>query len=204
MEAGGRTDPRIERLSGRIAERGWPWRSVPLGRLADLREAIRGRYADGLLFEPLYREQLGFLSYEPPAELPRALARCASCVTCARHCPTGAITEDRFLIHAERCLTYHDEAAADFPAWIDPAWHHCLVGCMCCQDACPENRAVRGGCEDRGEFSERETALLLARTPRERLPGETAAKLAALGINAGHRQLCRNLAMVLEPRTRGS
>ncbi len=307
-------DPRVERLSRRIAERGWRWSAVPIGRLADLERAIRGLFEDGSLFAPLYRERLGFLSFALPADLPgarsilvvavptppmrlhfhgrggrvpvvvpptyvsytrrteetqavlagwlaaeglrlakprlplktlavrsglaeygrnniayvpgmgsflqlvgafsdlpceadpwrepKALERCDSCVTCVRRCPTGAIAEDRFLIRAERCLTYHNEAAADFPDWIDPAWHHCLVGCMRCQSVCPENRTVRGWCEDRAEFSERETALLLARTSLEELPEATAAKLRALEINEDHRQLCRNLAMVLEPPAR--
>jgi epoxyqueuosine reductase len=307
-------DPRIEHLSSLIEGRGWKGRSVPIGHLADLRQAIRGRYEEGLLFEPLYREQLGFLSFDPPADLPqarsilivavptpqmrlffhwqgervpvvvpptyvsytprtesvqavlagwlegmgcrlakprlplktlavrsglaeygrnnlcyvagmgsflqlvgaftdlpggddpwrepKALERCGSCVTCLRHCPTGAIAEDRFLLRAERCLTYHNEAADDFPGWIHPAWHHCLVGCMRCQSVCPENRPVRDWFEDRAEFSEGETALLLERTPLERLPAETAAKLVSLEINEDHRMLCRNLSMILGPVAR--
>jgi epoxyqueuosine reductase len=303
-------DSRVERLSRRIEGRRWKWRSVPIGHLADLRQAIRGRFEDGLLFEPLYREQLGFLSFDQPADLPearsilivavptpqmrlffhwqgrrvpvvvpptyvsytprtesvqavladwlardgarlakprlplktlavrsglaeygrnnlcyvagmgsflqlvggftdlpceddpwrepKALDRCESCITCLRRCPTGAITEDRFLLRAERCLTYHNEAASDFPDWIDPSWHHCLVGCMRCQSVCPENRVVRDWYEDRGEFSERETALLLERTPLDRLPVDTAVRLKSLEISEDHRQLCRNLAMVVQ------
>lgn len=105
---------------------------------------------------------------------------------------------DRFLLRAGRCLTYHNEAAADFPGWIDPSWHHCLIGCLRCQTICPENAAVAGGVEDRGEFSERETALLVQGVPLSRLPAGTAARLKRLEINEDYRLLCRNLSMVLQ------
>jgi epoxyqueuosine reductase len=292
-----------------IEERGWKSRIVPIGRLADLQEAICGRYEHGLFDEALYREQLGFFSFDSPADLPgarsivivavptpqmrivfhwkgervpvlapptyvsytprtesvqavlaawlqhegyslskpqlplktlavrsgladygrnnicyvpgmgsflqlvgafsdlpcdgdlwqepKALDRCESCVACLRHCPTDAITNDRFLLRAERCLTYHNEAARDFPSWIDPFWHHCLIGCLRCQTACPENRAVLDWFEDRAEFSEQETTLFIQRIPLDRLPAETAAKLRSLEINADYRLLCRNLSMII-------
>ncbi|MEW5701410.1 MAG: 4Fe-4S double cluster binding domain-containing protein [Candidatus Zixiibacteriota bacterium] len=132
-----------------------------------------------------------------PWREPKALDLCDTCDACLRCCPTGAISDDRFLLRAEICLTYHNEADGDFPSWIDPSWHHCLVGCMECQTKCPENRAVLGWYEDRGEFSEDETALLLQSVPPDRLPAETAAKLSNLEINEAHHQLCRNLSMVI-------
>ena len=303
------TGPRAPGLLDRIEERGWKGRFVPIRHIADLQEAIRGRYERGLLDEAFYREQLGFFSFDPPADLPgarsivivavptpqmrivfhwrrasapvvvpptyvsytprtetvqavlgawlredgyrlaaprlplktlavrsglaeygrnnicyvpgmgsflqlvagfsdlpceddpwrepKALDRCESCVACLRHCPTGAITNDRFLLRAERCLTYHNEAAGDFPGWIDPSWHHCLIGCLRCQTACPENRAIVEWFEDRAEFSERETALFIQRVPLDRLPAETAAKLQSLEINEDYRLLCRNLSMIV-------
>lgn len=132
-----------------------------------------------------------------PWREPQALARCESCVACQRRCPTGAIADDRFLLHAERCLTYHNEAAADFPDWVDPSWHHCLIGCLRCQTVCPENQAVLGWFEDRGEFSEPETALFLQRAPLAELPAVTASKLRSLEINEDYRLLCRNLSMIV-------
>jgi len=305
--------PRVERLLDMIEGRRWKGRIVPIGRLAELEEAIRGRYKNGLLDEALYRERLSAFFFDPPADLPgarsiivvavptpqmrivfhwqgkrvpltapptyvsytprtesvqavlgawlqqegyrlakprlplktlavrsgladygrnnicyvpgmgsflqlvgafsdlpceddswreaKALDRCESCVACLRQCPTGAVTNDRFLLRAERCLTYHNEAAADFPGWIDPAWHHCLVGCMRCQTACPENRAVSGWFEDRAEFSEQETGLFMQRVPFDRLPAETAAKLQSLEINEDYSLLCRNLSMIIGRET---
>ena len=300
---------RVERFLNMIEERGWKGRIVPIGHLADLREAIRGRYERGLVDEALYREGLGFFSFDPPADLPgarsiavvavptpqmrivfhwqgervpvvapptyvsytprtesvqavlaawlehegyrlakpklplktlavrseladygrnnicyvpgmgsflqfagacsdlpcdgdpwrepKALDRCESCVACLRHCPTGAIANDRFLLRAERCLTYHNEAAGDFPSWIDRSWHHCLIGCLRCQTACPEDRAVLEWFEDRAEFSEQETTLFIQRVPLDRLPAETVAKLESLEINEDYRLLCRNLSMII-------
>lgn len=132
-----------------------------------------------------------------PWREPKALDRCESCIACLRHCPTGAITKDRFLLHAERCLTYHNEAACDFPSWINPSWHHCLIGCMRCQTACPENRAVLEWFEDRTEFSEQETALFIKHMPLYRLPAKTVAKMKSLEINEDYRLLCRNLSMII-------
>jgi epoxyqueuosine reductase len=124
---------------------------------------------------------------------PRALDRCNTCVACLQRCPTGAITSDRFLLRAERCLTYHNEGESDFADWIDPAWHHCLIGCMRCQSICPENREVKEWFEDRCEFSEQETAALVDRMPFAELPAETVIKLESLEINEDYLLLCRNL-----------
>jgi epoxyqueuosine reductase len=68
------------------------------------------------------------------------MKRCDSCNLCRSACPTGAISTDRFLLHAEKCLTFHNEkeASIPFPAWIKLEWHNCIIGCMRCQAACPE------------------------------------------------------------------
>jgi epoxyqueuosine reductase len=129
---------------------------------------------------------------------PESLDLCEKCVACQRKCPTGAIESDRFLLRADRCLTLHNEGEDDFADWIDPDWHHCLVGCMRCQSVCPENKDVKEWCEERCEFSERETALLIDCVPIDRLPAETAAKLKSLEINEEYRLLCRNLSMLIE------
>jgi epoxyqueuosine reductase len=135
---------------------------------------------------------------EDPWGEPRALDRCEACVACVNQCPTGAIARDRFLLRAERCLTYHNEGPDGFADWIDPSWHHCLVGCMRCQSVCPENEAVLGWCEDRFDCTKEETALLVNGTPLDRLPPGTATRLRSLELNENHRLLCRNLGALLE------
>ncbi len=87
--------------------------------------------------------------------------RCLNCSACLRSCPTGAITPERFLLRAERCIVFHNERMGDFPSWLDPNWHNCVIGCLECQRVCPENKNLLEWIEDKGEFSQEETALLL-------------------------------------------
>jgi epoxyqueuosine reductase len=115
---------------------------------------------------------------------PRTLPRCATCEACRRACPTGAIGADRFLLHGERCLTLHNESEQPFAPWIEPAWHHCLWGCLRCQRVCPEDKAGRDTVAETAAFDERETALLLAGIDHGLLTGEPGLrdKLAELGL----------------------
>jgi epoxyqueuosine reductase len=110
----------------------------------------------------------------------RMMERCQTCQACLRACPTGAITTERFLLHAERCLTFRNEkpGSEPFPAWVDQAWHNCLVGCMTCQRVCPENKEVLGWVEEGAEFSQEETSLLLEGVPSDQLPDALMKKLA--------------------------
>lgn len=73
-----------------------------------------------------------------------ALGRCRECRICAAACPTGAISLDRFLIRAERCYTLHSESMDSIPEGLVPPLPQCLVGCMKCQEACPENKGRPG------------------------------------------------------------
>jgi len=127
----------------------------------------------------------------------RMMERCEACMACLHACPTGAIAQDRFLLHAERCITFHNERSAAFPAWIDPAWHTCLLGCMRCQSACPENRGVLSWVEEREEFSEEETRLLLACAPLETLPTSAVERLRRLDILDDLPIFARNLSVLL-------
>jgi epoxyqueuosine reductase len=116
---------------------------------------------------------------EDPWRDPQVMARCETCRACLASCPSGAITDERFLLRAEYCIVFHNEhpGHVPFPPWMDPSWHNCLVGCMLCQNVCPENRDVLTWIEDGAEFSAEETAHLLAGTPLDQLPAETVCKL---------------------------
>jgi len=70
---------------------------------------------------------------------PQALDECTDCRLCEHACPTGAIGADRFLLRAHRCLVYFNEDIYEWPDWLPATSHHCLVGCMKCQEACPAN-----------------------------------------------------------------
>lgn len=130
---------------------------------------------------------------------PRMMEACERCFACTHRCPTAAIPADRFLLRAERCLSFHNErpASVPFPSWIDPSWHNCLEGCMHCQLVCPENRGVRDWVEGREAFSEEETSLLLEGASQDRLPPATVAKLERLDILGDAEILPRNLGVFL-------
>jgi epoxyqueuosine reductase len=125
----------------------------------------------------------------------RMMDRCQDCQVCLTKCPTGAITSERFLLRAERCLVFHNERSPDhpFPDWIDPAWHNCLIGCMLCQQFCPENKAFLKWFEGSETFSHEETALFLRGASSDQLPAATQAKLERLGLLYALEILPRNL-----------
>lgn len=128
----------------------------------------------------------------------KILDRCANCNACQTACPTGAIRDDRFLVQADRCLTFLNERPGDFPEWIDPSWHHCIVGCMRCQEICPENRRVKEWVEQKGSFTEEETEWLLAgKAAEDNLPEATRKKLEDLDITEYKNLLQRNLGVLL-------
>lgn len=120
---------------------------------------------------------------------------CQNCHACRQHCPTGAIPSDRFLLRAERCIVFHNEKPGNipFPAWINPSWHNCLVGCLHCQNVCPQNKDFSQWIEGKEEFSQEETALLLEGVPRDRLPDATVRKLEQLDLIGYLDSLHRNL-----------
>jgi epoxyqueuosine reductase len=130
---------------------------------------------------------------------PGMLQRCESCRACERACPTSAIPAERFLLRAERCLVFHNErpGGIPFPAWIDPSAHGCLVGCLECQRACPENRRFVDLIQDAGEFTEEETALIVDTVPLEQLPPDLVEKLRHTDLFCLFGVLARNLRAVL-------
>jgi epoxyqueuosine reductase len=112
------------------------------------------------------------------------MKQCENCQACRRSCPTGAISTDRFLLHAERCIAYRNERKGDvpFPAWIDPSWHNCLYGCLHCQRVCPEDKGYLNWIVEKEEFSQEETELLLKGQSLNHLPSLTLEKLKNLDL----------------------
>jgi epoxyqueuosine reductase len=125
---------------------------------------------------------------------------CEYCYACLNSCPTGAITEERFLLHAERCIVFHNErqGTIPFPQWINPSWHNCLVGCMECQKVCPKNKPFLDWIEQMGEFSEEETELFLRGASIDTIPLETKRKLELFDLTDLLDSFPRNLGVFLE------
>ncbi|MBF0407923.1 MAG: 4Fe-4S binding protein [Candidatus Riflebacteria bacterium] len=115
---------------------------------------------------------------------PRMMAKCENCRSCVNNCPTGALTESRFLLKGERCLVFHNERSSEhpFPEWIDANWHNSLLGCMLCQRICPENNNFLEWFEGNQEFSEEESSLIVTGVSPDKFPPETREKLKNLGL----------------------
>lgn len=128
----------------------------------------------------------------------KSLERCTRCTLCMNACPTHCIPSERFLVHADQCLTYFNEFDDPFPPWVHSRAHNALVGCLRCQEVCPENRAVIHRKEEGVTFSETETDLILQGTPKEKLPPSLMSKLQDLNINEYLAVLSRNLAVLLK------
>jgi epoxyqueuosine reductase len=130
----------------------------------------------------------------------RMMDMCKECSACVRKCPTGAIPTDRFLLRAQRCLTFHNEHPGEipFPEWIDPTWHNCLVGCLHCQKVCPANKKVINWTEPGPEFSEEETTMILNIKDINQVPVETKKKIEKYDLVNYYEILPRNLSVFLK------
>lgn len=132
----------------------------------------------------------------------KAMAACENCSLCRENCPTGSISIDRFLIHAENCLGSLQEMNPDSPCWVQlqPDWRNALIGCMGCQFVCPVNKPYLHKIEVGPSFSEEESSLILNKTPWERLSPETQQRLESfIGI---YPLLARNLGALIEKQTK--
>jgi epoxyqueuosine reductase len=148
-----------------------------------------GVYATTARLSPSARQLLSTESMLPD---------CESCGRCRDACPTGAITEERFLLKAERCLTCWNELPGPIPSWIPPGAHNCLVGCMACQEICPQNEGLLA-VEDSGVvFDARETAALLDGdgVSDPAVGASVLGKLTGLGIAGYSAVIGRNLALL--------
>ncbi len=128
---------------------------------------------------------------------------CKNCEVCINKCPTAAITKDRFLIKAERCLTYLNEFVwpmeRDFPSWLDASAHNCIHGCIICQTNCPQNRGYINDIVGNVEFTREETLMLLEGKCLEKLPQELIHKLKELNLAEDYFSLIpRNLKVLFE------
>lgn len=126
------------------------------------------------------------------------LDRCEKCLACKKNCPTSAIVDDNFVIKAERCLTYFNEQPGQFPNWIDSFLHNCVVGCIKCQEVCPENKPYISGTKFIEEFDEKEAHMILENIPYDELPAGLQTKINNLCLKHYYKYLSRNISPLLE------
>lgn len=128
------------------------------------------------------------------------MERCRNCLACIKKCPTKAICPERFMIRAERCLTFLNEKSDAFPDWVDPEWHNCLIGCMICQDICPLNKTMKDWVVKGEQFSELETLMILNGELKEKLSAEIQDKLKRLYLWDDYALLQRNFKVLIKKR----
>jgi epoxyqueuosine reductase len=201
------TDPPANQVLDRVlGSAGYKvaWARVPFKLLAARAGLSRYGRNNIAYFEGLgsFARLNGWWSDMPPEtdpwQEPAVLPECAGCKACQNNCPTGAITSDRFLVHAERCLTYFNESEQAFPSWLQPSWHNALVGCLRCQLCCPANKHVKAWIEAGETFSEKETGLLLECPEPAAIPPATLEKMARMGMDGYTTFLGRNLRVLLD------
>lgn len=126
-----------------------------------------------------------------PASL---LDRCASCGACVQACPNACFAAGRVIVDASRCLTLLNEGDEPFPSWLERGVHKAAVGCLRCQEACPENRQTLGAIVDKRFILDRESSeLLLSGTPVEQLSVVAADAVRAADMVRSEARLARNL-----------
>jgi len=205
----------FEEVRQDLAVNGLPGASVehltaPLKTVAKMLGLVRyGRnniaYAEGI---GSYMQLCGYLtdaalpvSADRVGERPDLLPECEDCTICRSACPTKAIADDRVLLRAERCITLANENPGAWPDSLPARAHHCLIGCLLCQRACPANPKLR--IDDTGVcFSADESRTLIDgdRPADSHAENGIRSKLAWLGQPGIEPVLGRNLRALLERR----
>ncbi|MFC1900819.1 4Fe-4S double cluster binding domain-containing protein [Chloroflexota bacterium] len=132
----------------------------------------------------------------------KAMELCGKCTLCLENCPTGSVTEDRFLIRAENCLGWLNDLEQDNPYWVkyQPDWHNAFIGCMSCQFVCPVNKPYLNNIIGGSSFSEEETGQILDAVSVEELSSNILQKL---GVSTGvYPLLPRNLRALIEKQNK--
>jgi epoxyqueuosine reductase len=123
---------------------------------------------------------------------------CKDCSICYGACPTGAITRENFVIDVGKCVTLYNEVPGEFPNFILPSMHNALMGCLKCQDKCPENEKFISAKVKLEDVTEEETEKILKGTPDDALLKSMGCKLKGFGgSKEGFPVFTRNLQPLL-------
>ena len=139
-----------------------------------------------------------FTDWPAEAEEWRTLQRmpaCENCQACVNNCPTGALSKERNLLYADRCLTNMNESihSGPFPDWVPISAHNSICGCGRCQWICPMNRPYVDQVVKPMEFTEEETCLLIEGRVPGALPASLMEKLHSIEMDNYLDALPRNL-----------
>jgi epoxyqueuosine reductase len=107
---------------------------------------------------------------------------CATCGNCLRRCPTGAITDDEYLIDVSRCYSMLSTSPGEFPEFVPASAHHTIMRCLKCTYSCQLNREAVKNVFPTVHFSEEETAFVLSGEPYDNAPAELQAKAKLFGL----------------------
>jgi epoxyqueuosine reductase len=159
-------------------------------------------YIDGL---GSYFQLVGLVSdlpYDdsvPPRPAETLLPRCRKCRICAAACPTGAIDRERILLHAEKCYTLFSESPRPIPESLKPPSPKCIIGCLRCQELCPENKGLLRHENAAVSFDAEEAEAFLGMKPvaDRRAFDRVQTKFKELGLSEGLVVFRRNLERLL-------
>ena len=134
----------------------------------------------------------------------KMMDQCENCTTCFNNCPTKAIpalTDEYFVIDAGKCISVFNEIKGIIPNWVPTDAHNTLIGCMRCQENCPNNREVIGLIEIFEDISENETRMILNGITNKKLVESLSKKLKMFTPPNAERVLPvikRNLSLLLK------
>jgi epoxyqueuosine reductase len=128
----------------------------------------------------------------------RRMEPCENCRACIDACPTKAIAPERLIIDADICLTSLNEGEGKFPDWLDKSAHNCIIGCMKCQECCPQNAKNNNYLREGIVFTEEETTEILSHTDGALFNGVLMEKINYLGLAEYPHLLARNLQALLK------
>jgi epoxyqueuosine reductase len=126
---------------------------------------------------------------------------CKNCNICIDGCLPGALSRERFIVQADKCITFFSEIDIPWPQWVESCWDRdskCLIGCMKCQLNCPKNRENKDRVQCLEVFSQQETSILLEEKERARLPVDLLEKLERLYLAEYIPILSRNLNILFQ------
>lgn len=129
---------------------------------------------------------------------PNIAEKCTNCSICSSSCPSGALSNECFMVNTAKCITYPNEVDGIFEKWIDPSWHNSLMGCFCCQGKCPMNKPYLSDIRTYPAFTEEETRAFYNAEPIEFFSSETQEKLKAIELYDGYSVFTRNLKVLID------